>query len=161
MNSLLLIIIGFPILEIILMIKIGKSVGILNTILLILLTAIIGMYYARVEGLNTIKSGMVNLYQNKLPLYEMISGASIAIAAMLLILPGFISDTIGFFLLIPFTRKLIIEQWFKNKYKTRNQYDEEIIDIFDFDATANTVWQIASENAGTIGASAAVPPSLP
>jgi UPF0716 protein FxsA len=128
MNSLLLIIIGFPILEIILMIKIGKSVGILNTILLILLTAIIGMYYARVEGLNTIKSGMVNLYQNKLPLYEMISGASIAIAAMLLILPGFISDTIGFFLLIPFTRKLIIEQWFKNKYKTRNQYDEEIID---------------------------------
>jgi len=128
MNSLLLIIIGFPILEIILMIKIGKSVGILNTILLILLTAIIGMYYARVEGLNTIKSGMVNLYQNKLPLYEMISGASIAIAAMLLILPGFISDTIGFFLLIPFTRKLIIEQWFKNKYKTRNQYDEKIID---------------------------------
>ena len=128
MNSLLLIIVGFPILEITLMIKIGKSIGILNTIILIFLTAIIGMYYARVEGLNTIRSGMINLYQNKLPLYEMISGASIAIAAILLILPGFISDTFGFLLLIPFTRKLIVNQWFKNKYKTKNQYDKEIID---------------------------------
>jgi UPF0716 protein FxsA len=128
MNSLLLIIVGFPILEITLMIKIGKSIGILNTIILIFLTAIIGMYYARVEGLNTIRSGMMNLYQNKLPLYEMISGASIAIAAILLILPGFISDTFGFLLLIPFTRKLIVNQWFKNKYKTKNQYDKEIID---------------------------------
>ena len=94
MNSLLLIIIGFPILEIALMIKIGKAVGILNTILLIFFTAIVGMYYARAEGLNTIRSGMVNLYQNKIPFYEMISGASIAIAAVLLITPGFISDTI-------------------------------------------------------------------
>ena len=128
MNSLLLIIVGFPILEITLMIKIGKSIGILNTIILIFLTAIIGMYYARVEGLNTIRSGMMNLYQNKLPLYEMISGASIAIAAILLILPGFISDTFGFLLLIPLTRKLIVNQWFKNKYKTKNQYDKEIID---------------------------------
>ena len=128
MNSLLLIIVGFPILEITLMIKIGKSIGILNTIILIFLTAIIGMYYARVEGLNTIRSGMINLYQNKLPLYEMISGASIAIAAILLILPGFISDTFGFLLLIPFTRKLIVNQWFKNKYETKNQYDKEIID---------------------------------
>tara|TARA_B100001093_G_C26594260_1_gene912952 strand:- start:492 stop:917 length:426 start_codon:yes stop_codon:yes gene_type:complete len=128
MNSLLLIIIGFPILEIALMIKIGKSVGILNTILLIFLTAIIGTYYARIEGLNTIKSGMVNLYQNKHPLYEMISGASIAIAAILLILPGFVSDTFGFLLLIPFTRKLIINRFFKNRIKTKNQHDEEIID---------------------------------
>ena len=128
MNSVLLIIIGFPILEIAVMIKIGKVVGILNTILLIFFTAIVGIYYARAEGLNTIRSGMVNLYQNKLPLYEMISGASIAIAAMLLILPGFISDTIGFLLLFPLTRKLIISTWFKNKYKKKYKQDEEIID---------------------------------
>ena len=128
MNSLLLIIIGFPILEIALMIKIGKSVGILNTILLIFFTAIVGIYYARIEGLNTIKSGMVNMYQNKLPFYEMISGASIALAAVLLILPGFISDAIGFLLLFPFTRKIILGFWFKNNYKTKNNKDEEIID---------------------------------
>jgi UPF0716 protein FxsA len=123
-----LIIIGFPILEIAVMIKIGKAVGILNTILLIFFTAIVGIYYARAEGLNTIRSGMVNLYQNKLPFYEMISGASIAIAAIFLILPGFISDAIGFLLLFPFTRKLIISLWFKNKYKTSHKQDEEIID---------------------------------
>ena len=128
MNSLLLIIVGFPILEIALMIKIGKAVGILNTILLIFLTAIVGIYYVRIEGLNTIKSGMLNLYQNKLPYYEMISGASIAIAAIFLIFPGFISDAMGFLLLIPFTRKLIINSWFKNKYKARYKTDEEIID---------------------------------
>jgi UPF0716 protein FxsA len=110
------------------MIKLGKVLGILNTILLIFFTAIVGIYYARVEGLNTIKSGMINLYQNKLPFYEMISGASIAIAAALLILPGFISDTIGFLLLLPFTRKLIIGIWFKNKIKTKNKYNDEIID---------------------------------
>ena len=128
MNSLLLIIIGFPILEIALMIEIGKTVGILNTILLIFLTAAIGIYYARVEGLNTIKSGMVNLYQNKLPFYEMISGASIAIAAVFLIFPGFISDAMGFLLLIPFTRKILISLWFKNKYKPDKQNDGKIID---------------------------------
>mgnify|MGYP001229094774 CR=1 FL=1 len=128
MNSLLLLIIGLPILEIVLMIKIGQSVGILNTILLIFFTAIVGVYYAKLEGLNTIKSGVINLYQNKLPFYEIISGASIAIAAVLLILPGFISDSIGFLLLFRFTRKLIINLWFKNKYKVNNQYNEETID---------------------------------
>jgi len=128
MNSLLLIIIGFPILEIALMIKIGKVVGILNTILLIFFTAIVGMYYARSEGLSTIRSGMINLYQNKLPFYELISGASIAIAAVLLITPGFVSDTIGFLLLFPLTRKVIIKLWLGNKYKNNNKYDEEIID---------------------------------
>ncbi|MDC0449310.1 FxsA family protein [Pelagibacteraceae bacterium] len=128
MNSLLLIIIGFPILEIALMIKIGKMVGILNTILLIFFTAIVGIYYAKAEGLNTIRSGMVNLYQNKLPFYELISGASIAIAAILLITPGFVSDTIGFLLLFPLTRKLIIKIWFRNKYKNNHKPDEEIID---------------------------------
>jgi len=128
MNSLLLIIIGFPILEIALMIKIGKVLGILNTILLIFFTAIVGMYYAKSEGLSTIKSGMINLYQNKLPFYELISGASIAIAAVLLITPGFVSDTIGFLLLFPLTRKVIIKLWLGNKYKNNNKYDEEIID---------------------------------
>jgi UPF0716 protein FxsA len=128
MNSLLLIIIGFPILEIALMIKIGKVLGILNTILLIFFTAIVGMYYARSEGLSTIRSGMINLYQNKLPFYELISGASIAIAAVLLITPGFVSDTIGFLLLFPLTRKVIIKLWLGNKYKNNNKYDEEIID---------------------------------
>jgi UPF0716 protein FxsA len=128
MNSLLLIIIGFPILEIALMIKIGKLVGILNTILLIFFTAIVGIYYARTEGLNTIRSGMINLYQNKLPFYEMISGASIAVAAVLLIFPGFITDSVGFLLLFPFTRKLILALWFKNKFKNKNQHEQEIID---------------------------------
>ena len=128
MNSLLLIIIGFPILEIALMIKIGKTVGVLNTILLIFFTAVVGVYYARIEGLNTIKSGMINLYQNKLPFYELIAGASIAIAAMLLILPGFISDMIGFLLLFPLTRKIIINFWLKNKYKNNSQNAKEIID---------------------------------
>ena len=128
MNSVLLLIIGFPILEILTMIKIGKVVGILNTILLIFFTAIVGMYYARTEGLSTIRSGMINLYQNKLPFYELISGASIAIAAVLLITPGFVSDTIGFLLLFPLTRKVIIKLWLGNKYKNNNKYDEEIID---------------------------------
>jgi|TARA_B110000438_G_C15446379_1_gene492674 UPF0716 protein FxsA len=128
MNSVLLIIIGFPILEIALLIKIGKVFGILNTVLLIFFTAIVGIYYARVEGLNTIKSGVVNLYQNKLPFYEMISGASIAVAAILLILPGFISDTIGFLLLFPLSRKLIINQMFKNKYKSNQKHEDEILD---------------------------------
>jgi UPF0716 protein FxsA len=128
MNSLLLIIIGFPILEIAVMIKIGKVVGILNTILLIFFTAIVGIYYAKLEGLNTIKSGMINMYQNKIPFYEMISGASIAIAAIFLILPGFISDSIGFLLLLPFTRKIIISFLFRNKYNNNKKHDEEVID---------------------------------
>ena len=128
MNSVLLIIIGFPILEIVLMIKIGKVIGVLNTILLIFFTAIVGIHYARAEGLNTIRSGMINLYQNKLPFYEMMSGASIAIAAIFLIFPGFISDTIGFLLLFPLTRKLIIGLWFKNKYQSNQKQNEKIID---------------------------------
>ena len=128
MNSVLLIIVGFPILEIAVMIKIGKVIGVLNTILLIFFTAIVGIYYARTEGLNTIRSGVVNLYQNKLPFYELISGASIAIAAAFLILPGFISDAAGFLLLFPFTRKIIIGMWFRNNYKTKDKNNDEIID---------------------------------
>mgnify|MGYP001208782693 CR=1 FL=1 len=115
MNTLLLIIIALPILEIAVMIKIGQQIGAFNTILIIFFSAVVGIYYAKVEGINTIKSGMTNLYQNKIPFYEVLSGASIALAAILLILPGFISDTIGFFFLIPFTRKIIINFWLKNK----------------------------------------------
>ena len=127
MNTLLLIIIGLPILEITLMINIGQEIGAFNTILIIFLTAIIGIYYAKIEGINTIKAGMTNLYKNKIPFYEMLSGASIAIAAFLLIFPGFISDTVGFLLLIPFTRKIVINFWLKNKYQ-KNKIDEKIID---------------------------------
>ena len=128
MNTLLLIVIGLPILEITLMIKIGQQIGAFNTILIIFFTAIIGIYYAKIEGINTIRSGMTNLYQNKIPFYEIFSGASIAIGAVLLILPGFISDTIGFFLLIPFTRKTLINFWLKNKYQETKKDNEEIID---------------------------------
>ena len=107
------------------MIKIGQNIGTLNTIILIFLTAIIGIYYARIEGLNTIKSGITNLYQNKTPIYEMISGASIAIAAMLLILPGFISDALGFILLFPLTRRILINKWIGNKFVKK---EEEVIE---------------------------------
>tara|TARA_X000000368_G_scaffold406902_1_gene385733 strand:- start:689 stop:1123 length:435 start_codon:yes stop_codon:yes gene_type:complete len=129
MNLLLLIIIGLPIFEIYIMINLGQQIGALNTILLIFSTAIIGVFYARLEGLNTIKSGLVNIYQNKTPLYEIISGASIAVAAFLLILPGFFTDTIGFLLLIPFTRKILISLWIKDKLRKKTQNtNEEIID---------------------------------
>ena len=131
MNSLLLIIIGLPILEIWIMIKIGTQIGALNTILLIFLTAILGLYFARIQGLSTIKSGFYNLYQNKIPVYEIISGASIAIASVFLIIPGFMTDFVGFVLLIPFTRKLIINYLLKN-YQPKNQsskiVDGEIIE---------------------------------
>ena len=112
MNSFFLIFIGIPALEIFLMIKLGGEIGALNTLFLIFLTAIIGVYFAKRESIKTIRSGLVSLYQNKMPVYEMISGASIAIGAVLLIVPGFFTDTIGFFLLIPITRKMLI-QYFK------------------------------------------------
>ena len=131
MNTLLLIIIGLPTIEVLLMIKIGQQIGAFNTILTIFFTATVGIYYAKIEGLNTIKSGMANLYKNKIPFYEMLSGASITIAAFFLILPGFISDTVGFFLLIPFTRKIIINFWLKKNYpkNTKDRNDRnEIID---------------------------------
>jgi UPF0716 protein FxsA len=128
MNSLLLIIIGLPILEIALMIKIGQQIGAFYTILIIFFTAIVGIYYAKIEGLNTIKAGMVNLYKNKIPFYEILSGASIAIAAFLLILPGFISDTVGLLFLIPFSRKIIINIWLSSRYKEKSKNEENIID---------------------------------
>ena len=102
MNPFFLIIVGLPMLEIFLMIKIGSEVGALNTIALIFLTAIIGVYFAKIQGMRTLKSGMLNIYQNKMPVYELISGASIAIAALLLIAPGFFTDLLGFLLICKF-----------------------------------------------------------
>ena len=115
MNSFFLLFIGLPVLEIYLMIKMGTKIGALNTIALIFLTAIIGVYFAKLQGIQTLKSGMINLYQNKIPVYEMLSGASIAMAAFLLIVPGFFTDFIGFLLLIPFTRKIIFSIALKKK----------------------------------------------
>ena len=133
MNPFFLLFIGLPALEIFLLIKIGGQVGALNTVALIFLTAIIGIYFAKLQGIQTLKSGMVNLYQNKMPIYEMMSGASIAIAALLLIIPGFFTDLIGFILLIPFTRKILFKLAFKNKSapnikKETDTIDGEVID---------------------------------
>ena len=136
MNSFFLILIGLPALEIYLMIKVGSSVGAFNTIALIFLTAIIGIYFAKLQGIRTLKSGMINLYQNKLPLYEILSGASIAVSALLLIFPGFITDFLGFLLLIPFARKIIFNITFKKKREVnirdkKNTIDGEVIDKKD------------------------------
>jgi len=128
MNPLFLLFIGLPALEIFLLIKIGGKVGALNTVALIFLTAIIGIYFAKFQGIQTLKSGMVNLYQNRMPVYEMMSGASIAIAALLLIIPGFFTDLIGFLLLIPFTRKVFFKLAFKNKPQTDIKKENDIID---------------------------------
>ena len=128
-----LIFIGLPALEIFLMIKIGGKIGALNTIALIFLTAVIGIYYARIQGIQTLRSGIINLYQNKIPIYELVSGASIAFAAILLIIPGFFTDFIGFLLLFPFSRnflfKIIIKKEGKiNDIKKNNKtIDGEII----------------------------------
>ena len=128
MNPFFLLFIGLPALEIFLLIKIGGQVGALNTVALIFLTAIIGIYFAKLQGIQTLKSGMVNLYQNKMPVYEMMSGASIAFAALLLIIPGFFTDLIGFLLLIPFTRKVFFKLAFKNKPMTDIKKDDDTID---------------------------------
>ena len=117
MNPFLLLFIGLPALEVFLLIKIGSAIGAFNTVILIFLTAVIGIYYAKLQGIQTLKSGMVNLYQNKLPINEMLSGASIAIAALLLIIPGFFTDFIGLLFLIPFTRKVIFSVALKKKNK--------------------------------------------
>ena len=108
MSKILLLIIAIPLIEIYLFIKIGSKIGAFNTISLILITAIVGIYYARYEGLNALKSGMSEIVKNKLPIYEIISGATLAFAAFLLILPGFATDTMGFLLIFPLTRKIIL-----------------------------------------------------
>mgnify|MGYP001410028571 FL=1 len=120
MNTFFVVFIALPALEIFLMIKIGAEIGALNTVAIIFLTAIIGIYYARIQGIQTLRSGIINLYQNKVPINELISGASIAIAALLLIVPGFFTDLIGFFLLIPVTRNFILKSVFKNSTSINN-----------------------------------------
>ena len=122
MNSILILLISIPIIEIYLFIKVGSNIGAFNTILLILVTAIIGVIYARYEGFNTLKSGMSQLVKNQLPIYEIISGAALAFAALLLILPGFATDILGFLLIFPFTRKLLLH---KVTFKQRNQNDKK------------------------------------
>ena len=130
MNTLLLILIGVPAIEIFVMIKIGQNIGALTTVSLIFLTAIVGIYFAKIEGINTLRSGVYNLYKNKIPLFEIFSGASIAFAALLLIIPGFITDTFGFLLLIPFTRKIIIKFFIskQNISVKSTKKDQEYID---------------------------------
>jgi len=126
MNPFFLLFIGLPTLEIFLMIKIGSAVGAFNTVILIFLTAIIGIYFAKLQGIKTLRSGMVHLYQNKLPVYEILSGASIAIAALLLIIPGFFTDLIGFLFLIPFTRKIIFSSTLKKNDVDMNKKGDAI-----------------------------------
>ena len=133
MNPFFLLFIGLPALEIFLLIKIGGQVGALNTVALIFLTAIIGIYFAKLQGVKTLKSGMVNLYQNKMPVYEIMSGASIAIAALLLIIPGFFTDLVGFLLLIQYTRKIFYKLVLKDRpitdiKKKNDTIDGEVID---------------------------------
>tara|TARA_B100000614_G_scaffold238550_1_gene237470 strand:- start:766 stop:1188 length:423 start_codon:yes stop_codon:yes gene_type:complete len=136
MNSILLAVILVPIAEIYLLIKIGSQIGALITILLIFLTAIVGIYYAKYEGINILKSGFIQLSKNQAPTYEMISGAAIAFAALLLIVPGFITDIIGFFLIFPFSRKFVFtffEKKFSRKQERNNYIDGEFEDIEDND----------------------------
>ena len=135
MNTVLITIILVPIIEIYLFIKIGGQIGAFNTISLIFITAIIGVIYARYEGLNTLKSGFSQLVKNELPAYEIISGAAIAFAALLLIIPGFATDIMGFLIIFPYTRKLILEKIsikFKNEEVKKNDFiDGEYEDIDD------------------------------
>ena len=122
MNAAILFIIGIPLVEIYLMIKIGGMIGAFNTIFLIFFTAITGMYLARLEGLNAIKSGFGQLIRNELPIYEIISGAVLAFAALLLIIPGFLTDFLGFLLILPPTRRIFIKK-ISSKFKKKNNED--------------------------------------
>ena len=137
MNTVLITIILVPIIEIYLFIKIGGQIGAFNTISLIFITAVIGIIYARYEGLNTLKSGFSQLVKNELPAYEIISGAAIAFAALLLIIPGFATDVLGFLLIFPFTRKIIFGRFidkFKDETKNKKPYIEgEFEDIEEDD----------------------------
>ena len=127
MNTILLGIILIPIIEIYLLIKIGSQIGAISTILLIFITAIVGIYYAKYEGLNTLKSGFLQLSKNQSPTYEVISGAAIAFAAVLLIIPGFFTDLVGFLLIFPISRKIIFGK-FTKKYKKQNNPKNDYID---------------------------------
>ena len=127
MNTLFWLIILIPALEIYLLIKIGSQIGAITTILLIFITAIVGIYYAKYEGLNTLKSGFQNIKKNELPRYEVLSGAAIAFAALLLIIPGFVTDIVGFFLIFPPSRKLIFKNLSK-KFSKKENLKKDYID---------------------------------
>ena len=137
MNSILLLIILIPAIEIYLLIKIGSQIGAITTILLIFTTAIVGIYYAKYEGLNTLKSGFIQLSKNETPTYEMLSGAAIAIAALFLIIPGFLTDILGFLLIFPISRRFVFNKFSKNfnqkKEKKNNFIDGEFEDIEEDD----------------------------
>ena len=126
MNAVILFIIGIPLIEIYLLIKVGGIIGAFNTIFLIFFTAIMGVYFARLEGLNAVRSGFSQLVKNELPIYEIISGAALAFAALLLIIPGFLTDLVGFLLIVPVTRKFFIRS-ISSKFN-RKKNDEDIIE---------------------------------
>ena len=126
MNAVILFIIGIPAIEIYLMIKVGGVIGALNTILLIFFTAITGVYFAKLAGLSTLRSGLGQIIKNEIPIYEIISGAALAFAALLLILPGFLTDIVGFLLIIPVTRKFFIKSISSKFEKKKN--NENIIE---------------------------------
>jgi len=130
MNTLLFVIVGIPIIEIYLFIKVGSQIGAFNTILLIFITAIFGIIYARYEGFNTLKSGMSQIVKNELPVYEIISGAALAFAALLLILPGFATDLLGLLIIFPLTRKLIFKK-VSTKQKPNNKKQDFINGEFE------------------------------
>ena len=127
MNTLLLIILFIPLVEIYLFIQIGGQIGAFNTILVILLTAVVGVYFARLQGLSTLKSGITQLYSNQIPVYEMMSGAALTLAALLLIIPGFATDIIGFLLIIPVTRNIFFN-FLSKKYTKQKSADEKAKD---------------------------------
>ena len=127
MNTALILVIGIPLIEIYLFIKIGSQIGAFNTVLLILTTAVVGVAYARFEGFNTLKSGIAQLVKNEIPVYEIISGATLAFAAFLLILPGFATDFIGILLVIPFSRRILLNRFIKNK-KHKVKENKEFIE---------------------------------
>ena len=137
MNTVLLLIILIRAIEIFLFIKIGSQIGAITTILLIFVTAIVGVYYAKYEGLNTLKAGFIQISKNEAPTYEMISGAAIAFAALLLIIPGFATDILGFLIIFPISRKFILNNFskkFKNKKTEKNNFIEgDFEDIEDDD----------------------------
>ena len=126
MNTLLLIILFIPLLEIYLFIEIGGQIGAFNTILIILTTAVVGIYFVRLQGLSTLKSGVTQIYKNQIPVYEMMSGAALAVAAVLLIIPGFATDVVGFLLIIPLTRNLVFK--FIGKKYTKNKIKDDLIE---------------------------------
>ncbi len=128
MNTVIISIILIPIIEIYLFIKIGSQIGAFNTISLVFITAIVGIFYARYEGLNTLRSGFSQLVNNELPAYEILSGATIAFAALLLIIPGFATDIVGFFLIFPLTRKIILKKISSQNVKQKTNINNDFIE---------------------------------